>query len=139
MDQSSLIARLSAMPLFAGLTQRELQEVAGTVLERKIKAGKPIIKEGNWGYEVVLVLDGEIDVVRDGKVVDSVGPGNYVGEMAVLKDVRRNASVVAKTAVVYGTIDAGLFRSLIWEIPVLAERIAADVPNHSPRPAPPAG
>jgi len=138
MDQSSLIARLSAMPLFAGLTAREMQEVAGTVLERKAKAGKPIIKEGNWGYEVVLVLDGEIDVVRDGTVVDTVGPGNYVGEMAVLKDVRRNATVMAKTAVVYGTIDAGLFRSLIWEIPVLAERIAADVPNHSPRPAPPA-
>ena len=137
MDQSSLIARLSAMPLFAGLTLREMQEVAGTVLERKAKAGKPIIKEGNWGYEVVLVLEGEIDVVRDGKVVDSVGPGNYVGEMAVLKDVRRNATVMAKTAVVYGTIDAGLFRSLIWEIPVLAERIAADMPAHSPRPTTP--
>ena len=125
------------MPLFAGLDQRQLQEVAGTVLERRVKAGKPIIKEGNWGYEVVIVLEGEIDIVRDGKVVDTTGVGSYVGELAVLKDVRRNATVVAKTQVLVGVIDAGLFRTLIWEIPVLAERIAAEIPRHTPRPTPP--
>ena len=130
--EASLEDQLAAMPLFAGLDPRELEEVAGTVLDRKVKAGKAVIKEGNWGHEVVLVLEGEVDVQRDGQTVATLGPGSYVGEVAVLDDSRRNATVVAKTPVVIGAIDTGLFRALLREIPVLAERIAASAAERTP-------
>jgi len=125
MDETSLEDQLAVMPLFAGLTPEQLEEVAGTVLDRRVKPGKAVIKAGNWGHELVLVLEGEVDVLRDGQVVATLGPGNHVGEVAVLDDSRRNATVVAKTPVVIGAIDTGLFRALLREIPVLAERVAA--------------
>jgi CRP-like cAMP-binding protein len=132
MNETSLIATLAAMPLFAGLTARQLDEVAGTVLERRVKAGKPVIKEGNWGHEFVIVLEGEIEVRRDGQPLATLGVGSHVGELAVIDDVRRNATVVAVTPVVVGAIDTGLFRSLLVEIPVLAERIAASASERTP-------
>jgi CRP-like cAMP-binding protein len=135
-DTSAIEAQLATMPLFAGLTSRQLNEVAGTVLSRSVKAGKPVIKEGNWGHEFVLVLEGEIEIHRDGQVVDVTGPGSYVGELAILDDVRRNATVLARTPVVVGAIDAGLFRSLLWEIPELEERIRAEAPNRTSKHTP---
>jgi len=125
MDEMSLEDQLAAMPLFAGLTPDQVDEVAGTVLDRRVKAGKPVIKAGNWGHELVLVLAGEVEVLRDGQVVATLGPGDHVGEVAVLDDSRRNATVVAKTSVVIGAIDTGMFRALLRDIPVLAERLAA--------------
>ncbi len=125
MDETSLEGQLAAMPLFAGLTPEQLEEVAGTVLDRRVKPGKAVIKAGNWGHELVLVLEGEVDVLRDGQVVATLGPGDHVGEIAVLDDSRRNATVVARTPVVIGAIDTGLFRVLLRDIPVLADRVAA--------------
>jgi len=131
MEALSLEDQLAAMPLFAGLTPEELDEVSGTVLDRKVKPGRTVIKAGNWGHEVILVLEGEVDVQRDGQTVATLGPGSYVGEVAVLDDSRRNATVVARTPVVIGAIDTGLFRALLREIPVLAERIAASAAERS--------
>jgi CRP-like cAMP-binding protein len=133
MKQPSIDAQLAAMPLFAGLTARELAEVSGAITQRRVKEGKSVIKEGNWGHEFVLVLEGEIEVHRDGHVVDVTGPGSYVGELAVLDDVRRNADVIARTPVLVGAIEAGLFRSLLDEIPELDERIKAETANRKPR------
>ncbi len=131
MDDNSLDALLATMPLFAGLSERQLEAVAGTVIERRVKPGKAVIKEGSWGHEFVLVLEGEVEIVRDGNVLATLGAGDYVGELGVLDDVRRNATVIARSAVVVGAIDTGLFRSLLSEIPVLVERIAASVVERS--------
>ena len=134
MDDIDLDAHLAVMPLFAGLTPLELNDVAGTIITRRVKAGKSVIKEGNWGHEFVIVFEGEIDIHRDGHLVDTTGPGSYVGERAILTDVRRNATVIAKTSVLVGAIDAGLFRNLLWEIPVLGERITAEMEHRATRP-----
>jgi CRP/FNR family transcriptional regulator, cyclic AMP receptor protein len=136
MDEDSLEAQLATMPLFAGLTDDQLADVAGTVLDRRVKPGKAVIKAGNWGHEFVLVLAGEVDVVRDGQVVATLGPGDHVGELAVLEDVRRNATVVAKTPVVIGAIDTGQFRALLAEIPLLATRIAGTAAERTSPPPP---
>jgi CRP/FNR family cyclic AMP-dependent transcriptional regulator len=138
MDATSLSAELAAMPLFTGLDERQLEEVAGSVLTRRVKAGKTIIKEGQWGHEFLLVLAGELEVRRDGQVVATIGAGSFVGELAVLGDVRRSATVVAKTPVAIGAIPASLFDALIFDIPVLAERVKAAGARYSPPAAPPA-
>ena len=132
MKRATLETQLGAMPLFDGLTPRQLAEVAGMVLDRSVKAGKPVIKAGNWGHEFLIVLEGEVEIWRDGRVVDTLGPGGHVGELAVMSDARRNATVIATTPVVVGAIEAGLFRSLIDDMPVLAERIAANVSQYPP-------
>jgi CRP/FNR family transcriptional regulator, cyclic AMP receptor protein len=122
---SRLAAELAEMPLFAGLAPHQVEDVAGTILERRVKQGKAVIKEGQWGHEFLLVLEGEMEVRRGDRVVATKGPGTYIGELAVLDDTRRNATVVATTDVVVGSIEASLFAPLLSDIPVLADRIAA--------------
>ncbi len=131
-----LADELANMSLFAGLTRHQLEEVAGTVLERPVKAGKTVIKQGQWGHEFLLVLEGELDVQRDGVVVATTGPGSFFGELAVLDDVRRNATVVATTAAVIGAIEASLFVPLLTDIPILADRIAAIAARYESPPEP---
>jgi len=121
----SLEQLLARMPLFAGLPDDALELIAGCVLDRTVKAGKTVIREGNWGHEVVLVLDGTVEVRRGEAVVATLGPGAVVGEVAVLDDSRRNASVVAVTPTAIGAVDYGQFRALLHEIPELAARVDA--------------
>jgi CRP-like cAMP-binding protein len=114
-----------------------VEDVAGNILERRVKQGKTVIKEGQWGHEFLLVLEGEMEVRRGDRVIATKGPGTYIGELAVLDEARRNATVVAKTDVVVGSIEASLFAPLLSDIPVLAERIAAtsalyDTPSAAP-------
>ena len=127
---SRLAAELAVMPLFAGLSAHQIEGVAGCVLERRVKVGRTLIKQGQWGHEFLLVLEGELEVRRDGQAVATIGPGGYVGELAVLDEVRRNATVVARTPAVVGSIEASLFGPLLVDIPVLAERIAGTVADH---------
>jgi len=125
-----LADELARMSLFAGLTDHQLEQVAGTVLERRVKAGKTVLKQGQWGHEFLLVLEGQLEIRRDGHVVATAGPGSHIGELAVLDDVRRNASVVATTPVVVGAIETSLFVPLLADIPVLADRIAANAARY---------
>ncbi len=127
---SKILAELAAMPLFAGLDERQLDDVAGTVIQRHVKAGKTVIKEGQWGHEFLIVVEGEMEIWRGGRVVDTVGPGGHVGELALLDDVRRNATVVTTTATVVGSIEASLFVPLLRDIPILAERIDSTVADY---------
>jgi CRP/FNR family transcriptional regulator, cyclic AMP receptor protein len=125
-----LADELASMSLFAGLTEEQLEDVAGTVFERRVKQGKTVLKQGQWGHEFLLVLEGELEVRRDGQVVATAGPGSYLGELAVLDDVRRNATVVATMPSVVGAIETSLFVPLLSAIPVLADRIVANATRY---------
>lgn len=120
-----LTARLAAMPVFAGLEHQDLDDVARSMGERDVKAGKTLIKQGQWGHELVVVLAGEVEIRRDDAVISTLGPGAVLGETAVLGDVRRNASVVARTPVSVGTIEYSQLRALVDTIPLLAARLDA--------------
>lgn len=120
-----LADELAKMSLFAGLTGHQLEDVAATMFERRVKPGKTVITQGQWGHEFLVVIEGELEVRRDDQVVATTGPGGYLGELAVLDDARRNATVVTTTAAVIGAIETSLFIPLLADIPILAERIAA--------------
>lgn len=120
-----LVTALAAIPVFAGLADEDLDDVARSIQERDVKAGKILIKQGQWGHELLVVLAGEVEVRRDDHVVATVGPGSIVGETAVLTDARRNASVVATTASTVGTIEYSQLHALVDTIPALGERLDA--------------
>jgi len=115
------------MPLFVGLAADDIADVADSILERRVKAGKVLIKQGQWGHDVLLVLDGELEVQRDGEVLAVQGPGEIAGEVAVLTDSRRNATVVARTDTVLGVIEYSQVHALVDANPVLASRLGAVV------------
>ena len=131
-DALSFEEELAALPLFAGLPADQVEAMADSMLERSVKAGKTVMKQGQWGHELLIVLDGTLEVRRDGVVIAELGPGSCVGEMAVLEDHRRNATVVTATAARLGSVEYGQVHSLLAQFPELAARITATAQARRP-------
>jgi CRP-like cAMP-binding protein len=62
-----------------------------------VPAGEHVVREGDYGYDLMAIEEGEADVIRGGETIATLGPGDFFGEMAVLEKTLRTASVVAKT------------------------------------------
>ena len=86
---------LAKMPLFARLTERELLRVMQAVEVREYLDGEVVIREGDKGDELFIVLDGNVRVTRGDAVLTDLGPGEHVGEMALIRSVPRSATVSA--------------------------------------------
>jgi CRP-like cAMP-binding protein len=86
---------LANMPLFSRLTERELLRVMQAVEVREYKDGEAVIREGDKGDELFIVLEGKVRVARGEQVLTHLGPGEHVGEMALIRSVPRSATVSA--------------------------------------------
>ncbi len=86
---------LANMPLFSRLTERELLRVMQAVEVRVHKDREVVIREGDKGDELFIVLDGKVAVSRGAQTLTYLGPGEHVGEMALIRSVPRSATVTA--------------------------------------------
>ena len=111
--------RLAKIPLFEHLSAKQLAAVDALVTAMDFAPGRELIRQGEPGREFMLVVEGEAEVLRDGEVIATRGPGDFFGETALLLDQPRNASVVAKTAMTIEVIDRKDFRRLLDEYPDL--------------------
>jgi CRP-like cAMP-binding protein len=94
---------LRKVPLFADLDDRELEQIAASMRERRVAAGDVFLEQGAGGAGFFVVDEGHADVTVDGAPVGSVGPGDYFGEIALLTGSDRTATVTATTDMVcYG-------------------------------------
>ena len=88
---------LRSVPLFADLSDDALRELSVWLDEVKVSGGKHLVDEGDYAYNLFVILEGKAQVIRDGEEVAELGPGDFFGEMGVLgQEGRRNATVVAK-------------------------------------------
>ncbi|MGA8603811.1 MAG: cyclic nucleotide-binding domain-containing protein [Thermoplasmata archaeon] len=97
MDPESVMKQLAAVPLFSGLSKKLLHTLAATAADRTYKPGDVIVRQDEKAIRFYLVVDGKVEVERSGKVVATLGPGQYFGEMALLDEEPRTASVKATT------------------------------------------
>ena len=89
---------LSKVPLLASLDQKHLERLAKDFTERTFPAGTVVVREGDThGMGFFVVVEGEGTVSIDGRQVDTVGPGSYFGEVALISDRVRTATVTATT------------------------------------------
>jgi len=86
---------LAKMPLFSRLTERELLRVMQAVEAREYNDGEVVIREGDKGDELFIVLEGKVRVFRGEQTLTHLGPGEHLGEMALIRSVPRSASVTA--------------------------------------------
>ncbi len=86
---------LARMPLFARLSDRELLRVMQSVEVRKYEDGQLVIREGDKGDELFIVLSGKVTISRGGEVLTRLGAGEHFGEMALIRAVPRSATVNA--------------------------------------------
>ncbi len=116
-------ASIRNLPLFAGCTPDELDEIDRLADEVHINAGRTVLKQGDLGQEFALIVDGEAEVVKDGTTVAVLGPGSYFGEVALLDSINRTASVVARTDLVLEVLDRRGFNTLLDDLPRLSRSI----------------
>jgi CRP-like cAMP-binding protein len=114
---------LKAVPLFASLGDNELKVLAQQVDDVDVREGKQLITEGRFAYEFFAIEQGTADVIIDGTVVRTLGPGDFFGEMALLVTDRRTASVVATSPMRLVVLTAGQFHALERQAPSVAAQI----------------
>jgi CRP/FNR family transcriptional regulator, cyclic AMP receptor protein len=117
--------RLSKVPLFAGLSKKDLKHISSLATRLDLPAGKELTHQGATGNEFLIVLEGEVDVLIDGKTVATRGAGDYFGEISLLDDRPRVATVVAKTPVSVEVIGRREFKALINDQPDIAHQLLA--------------
>jgi CRP-like cAMP-binding protein len=124
---------LQRIPLFAQCAKKDLREIARVSREVDVEAGQVVIREGEPGHEFFVVVDGRLDVSRRRKgTFASVGPGDFVGEMALLSNKPRNATVTAATSSRLLKIEDRDFAALIERIPLLWLKIAGALAERMP-------
>lgn len=114
---------LSGVPLFEGLSKRELGEVARYITELDIPAGDVLTSEGDTGREAMVILEGKATVRRKGRKVAEVGKGDVVGEMSLVTHVPRNATVIADTDMVVAHLDGRDLSTVMDEHPKVAVKL----------------
>lgn len=123
---------LKHVPLFSGCSKKELGQVARVADEIDLRAGKTLIKEGTPGREFFVLVDGTAEIRRKGKKIDSAGPGDFFGEIALLSDQPRNATVVTTSPVDALVVTARNFRMLIEDHPLIALKVMRAVADRLP-------
>ena len=107
------IDMLKKVPLFAGLDNKELQEIARSMRERRFKAGDTVTQEGAGGVGFFVVEEGQADVNVGGESKGSVGPGDYFGEIALINESPRTATLTARTDMICYGMTPWDFRPLV--------------------------
>jgi CRP/FNR family cyclic AMP-dependent transcriptional regulator len=95
MADNELVSTLKRVPLFSGVSDKDLKRLANSLTERTFPAGHEIAIEGREGVGFFVIESGEASVSRGGEHIRKLGPGDYFGEMAVIDQQPRSATVVA--------------------------------------------
>ena len=114
---------IADVPLFAGLSKRELAQVAAIADEIDFRAGRVLIREGDPGREFFVLLEGEAELSQRGQLLKKREPGDFFGEMALVSKRPRNATVTTTTPVRALVITERDFRSLLQRSPKIALKV----------------
>jgi CRP-like cAMP-binding protein len=119
-------AALRALPMFGPLSDKALQRVDGQLAEVEVPAGTVLVRQHDIGREALIVADGRAAICVNGEIVASVGPGELIGEIALLDNGLRTATVTALTAMRIYVLDPRQFCALFDE-PETGRWIAANL------------
>jgi CRP-like cAMP-binding protein len=120
-------ARLRSVRLFSELSSRQLGKLAPHVRQREIGSGEHLLTEGALAYEFFVIEEGRAAVIASGKHLTDLGPGDFLGEIGLVRGWARTASVIATGPVKAFVIDEEGFRRLARSAPSVAVQINAAV------------
>ena len=114
---------LERVPLFAGLSHKDREKIARWSDAIDLAAGKHLLDEGRLPHEFFVIVDGEVEVLHDGKCLATLGPGDFFGEIALIEHGRRTASVVTTTPTTLAVMSPASFAAMRREMAEVALRI----------------
>ncbi|MGZ4310098.1 MAG: cyclic nucleotide-binding domain-containing protein [Gaiellaceae bacterium] len=124
---------IKRVPLFGGLSKRELNEVAGIADELAIAEGSSLTQEGATGHEFLVLVEGAADVRRKGRKVNTLGSGDFLGEIALVTGAPRTATVTTTAPSRLLVMTARDFKALLRRMPSIQlkilEALAARLPD----------
>jgi len=112
-NQDTKVEALKRVPLFDGLSRKELADLARVTDDLEVPTGQVLCKEGDTGHEFFVIVEGEIDITKNGKLVAQRDGGEFVGEIALLENVPRTATVTATTPLRLFVLTRQDFRQLV--------------------------
>jgi CRP/FNR family transcriptional regulator, cyclic AMP receptor protein len=116
---------LKRVPLFAGCSKRELGEIAMLADELDLPDARNLTRQGTGGWEFIVLVEGAADVFRDGRTVNKLGPGDFVGEIALITGKPRTATVRTRGESRILVLTASGFRQLMRDVPSIQEKVIA--------------
>jgi CRP-like cAMP-binding protein len=123
MGRDAKVDLISRVPLFATCSKKELRRIAALADELDLPEGKVLIREGDRGREFFVLLEGRVDVRRKGRQVDTLQRGDFFGEVALVSDTPRTATVTSLTPLRVLVIVDRDFRGLLREEPEIQRKV----------------
>jgi CRP/FNR family cyclic AMP-dependent transcriptional regulator len=124
----SVAEDLKRVPLFSGLSQRQLRQLAKDFRDRRVPAGALLAKQGEMsGVAFFVIVEGEAAVIIDGTPVGTMGPGDHFGELAMITGRERTATVEAVTPMRCHTIQFWHFRAFAKKNPEVTWKLLQHV------------
>jgi CRP/FNR family cyclic AMP-dependent transcriptional regulator len=114
---------LKRVPLFANLTSQQLEVVSRIADEVRSEPGDLLTREGRLGHEFLLIVEGSARVEQDGATVAQLGPGDYLGEMALIDGKPRTATAITEAPSLLLVVESRAFQLLLDEVPDLRREL----------------
>jgi CRP-like cAMP-binding protein len=122
-ERDAKVRLLSGVPLFSPCAKHELRRIAALVDEVEAPKGKMLVREGDQGAEFFVVVEGSATVTRRGRKVATVGPGSFFGELALLDQGPRAATVTADTDMQLLVLSSRAFSAILYDMPSVSRGI----------------
>jgi CRP/FNR family transcriptional regulator, cyclic AMP receptor protein len=121
--QDKKVESLKRAPLFEGLSRKELVQLARMSDDLEVPADTVLCEEGDRGREFFVLVDGEVEVAKKGRRVATLRGGDFVGEISLLEESPRTATVTAKTPLRFFVLTPRDFRRVVDEYPSVERKV----------------
>ena len=121
--QNTKVQSLREAPLFEGLSKKELTELARRSEDMELDAGTVLCREGDIGQEFFVIVEGTADVKKGSRRVNRLGPGDFFGEISLIRHTPRTATVVATSPVRTLVITERSFQGLLKHQPGIQNKV----------------
>lgn len=123
MERDQKLQLLKGVPLFANCSKTSLGQIARLVDEVQLPAGRVLMQQGRVGNEFFVIVEGKVRIERDGRRIDTEGPGDFLGEIALVDHRPRTATAICETPCRFLVLAHREFHTLLADSPPIANAV----------------